>query len=99
MIWTRVYISGNKRMTISKDHKQDSESLKSNSKTHHEHKNAEIEVDPALLEILVCPLTKTTLVYDKKRNELISKAAKLAFPIKKGIPIMLIDLARPLDHK
>jgi uncharacterized protein YbaR (Trm112 family) len=54
-------------------------------------------VDPKLLEILVCPLTKTTLEYDARRQELISRAAKLAFPIRRGVPIMLPDEARPLD--
>ena len=55
-------------------------------------------VDPRLLEILVCPLTKTTLEYDAARQELISHAAKLAYPIRDGIPIMLADEARPLDE-
>jgi uncharacterized protein YbaR (Trm112 family) len=54
-------------------------------------------IDPKLLEILVCPLTKTTLEYDAERQELISRAAKLAYPIRDGIPIMLPDEARPLD--
>lgn len=53
-------------------------------------------VDPRLLEILVCPLTKTGLVYDAVRQELISEAAKLAYPIRDGIPIMLPEEARPL---
>lgn len=57
------------------------------------------KVDPRLLEMLVCPLTKTSLSYDEKNQELISKAAGLAYPIRSGIPIMLIDEARPLDHK
>ena len=56
-----------------------------------------VPVDPRLLEILVCPLTKTTLVYDRERNELISQAAGLAYPIRDGIPIMLPDEARKLD--
>ena len=56
-----------------------------------------VPVDPRLLEILVCPLTKTTLVYDREHNELISKAAGLAYPIRDGIPIMLPDEARKLD--
>jgi len=55
------------------------------------------EVDPKLLEILVCPLTKTTLRYDRARQELISDAAQLAYPIRDGIPIMLPEEARPLD--
>jgi uncharacterized protein YbaR (Trm112 family) len=56
-----------------------------------------VPVDPRLLEILVCPLTKTTLTYDRERNELVSKAAGLAYPIRDGIPIMLPDEARKLD--
>ena len=53
-------------------------------------------VDPKLLEILVCPLTKGPLEYDKAKGELISKQANLAYPIRDGIPIMLVDEARPL---
>ncbi|MFW2391270.1 MAG: Trm112 family protein [Alphaproteobacteria bacterium] len=55
-------------------------------------------VDPKLLEVLVCPLTKTSLDYDAKRQELISRAAGLAFPIRDGIPIMLPEEARKLDE-
>ena len=54
-------------------------------------------VDPKLLEILVCPLTKTVLEYDENAQELISQAAKLAYPIRDGIPIMLVDEARRID--
>jgi uncharacterized protein len=54
-------------------------------------------VDPKLLEILVCPVTKATLEYDAEKQELISRAAKLAYPIRDGIPIMLADEARRLD--
>ena len=54
-------------------------------------------IDPKLLQILVCPLTKTSLRYDKEKQELISDKAKLAFPIRDGIPIMLADEARELD--
>jgi len=54
-------------------------------------------VDPKLLEILVCPLTKTTLEYDAAKQELISRKAKLAYPIRDGIPIMLPEEARRLD--
>jgi len=54
-------------------------------------------VDARLLEILVCPRTKTSLVYDEARQELISRAARLAFPIREGIPIMLEEEARQLD--
>ena len=53
-------------------------------------------VDPKLLEILVCPVTKETLVYDAAAQELISKGARLAYPIRDGIPIMLPEEARPL---
>ena len=56
-----------------------------------------MEVDPKLLEILVCPVTKTTLRYDREKQELISDKARLAFPIRDGIPIMLTDEARSLD--
>ncbi len=55
------------------------------------------DIDPRLLEILVCPVTKQTLVYDRERQELVSKAAKLAFPIREGIPIMLAEEARSID--
>ena len=55
------------------------------------------ELDPRLLEILVCPVTKTRLTYDRERQELISEAGRLAFPIRDGIPIMLTDEARNLD--
>lgn len=54
-------------------------------------------VDPRLLEILVCPLTKGPLEYDAEAQELISRKARLAYPIRDGIPIMLADEARPLD--
>jgi uncharacterized protein YbaR (Trm112 family) len=54
-------------------------------------------VDPKLLELLVCPLTKGPLTYDRQNQELISEQAGLAFPIRDGIPIMLIDEARRLD--
>ncbi|AUN30680.1 Trm112 family protein [Niveispirillum cyanobacteriorum] len=54
-------------------------------------------VDPRLLEILVCPLTKAPLRYDAAAQELISEQAKLAYPIRDGIPIMLVDEARRLD--
>ncbi|WP_099906814.1 Trm112 family protein, partial [Methylobacterium frigidaeris] len=52
-------------------------------------------VDPKLLELLVCPLTKERLEYDSARQELISRSAKLAYPIRDGIPIMLPEEARP----
>ncbi|TVR06990.1 MAG: Trm112 family protein [Salinarimonadaceae bacterium] len=53
-------------------------------------------IDPKLLEILVCPLTKATLEYDAQKQELISRQARLAYPIRDGIPIMLPEEARPL---
>ncbi|WP_020590375.1 Trm112 family protein [Kiloniella laminariae] len=55
-------------------------------------------VDRKLLEILVCPVTKGPLEYDSAKNELISRQAKLAYPIREGIPIMLADEARTLDQ-
>jgi len=55
------------------------------------------QIDPKLLEILVCPLTKQPLRYDRERQELISDGAHLAFPIRDGIPIMLVDEARQID--
>ena len=58
---------------------------------------ANSEVDPKLLEILVCPMTKGPLRYDRDKQELISDQAKLAYPIRDGIPIMLIDEARKLE--
>ncbi len=54
-------------------------------------------IDPKLLEILVCPLTKGSLEYDRARQELVSRQARLAYPIRDGIPIMLPEEARPLD--
>ena len=54
-------------------------------------------LSPKLLEMLVCPLTKGTLKYDEERQELISEKAKLAYPIRDGVPIMLVDEARKLD--
>jgi hypothetical protein len=56
-------------------------------------------VDAKLLELLVCPLTHKPLRYDRKRQELISDAAGLAFPIRDGIPIMLEDEARPIEDR
>jgi len=55
-------------------------------------------IDPMLLEILVCPLTKGPLSYDAQRQELVSEKARLAYPIRDGIPIMLVDEARRLDE-
>jgi uncharacterized protein YbaR (Trm112 family) len=55
-----------------------------------------MDIDPKLLEILVCPLTKTTLIYDREKQELVSKAAGLAYPVRNGIPVMLPGEAREL---
>ncbi|MCL4714337.1 MAG: Trm112 family protein [Hyphomonadaceae bacterium] len=54
------------------------------------------EPDPKLLEVLVCPQTRTPLRYDRERQELISERARLAYPVRDGVPIMLIDEAREL---
>ncbi|MBS0386434.1 MAG: Trm112 family protein [Proteobacteria bacterium] len=54
------------------------------------------DVDPKLLEVLVCPQTRTPLRYDRDKRELISDAARLAYPVRNGLPIMLIDEAREL---
>ncbi|MCG8696361.1 MAG: Trm112 family protein [Minwuiales bacterium] len=59
---------------------------------------ASMVVDPKLLELLVCPLTKGPLTYDRDAQELISEKARLAYPIRDGIPIMLVDEARSLDE-
>lgn len=58
---------------------------------------SEPQFDRRMLEALICPLTQAPLVYDAERQELISRPAKLAFPIRDGIPIMLVDEARKLD--
>ncbi|GGA19595.1 Trm112 family protein [Neptunicoccus cionae] len=55
------------------------------------------KTDPKMLEALICPVTHTLLRYDAEAHELVSKKARLAFPIRNGIPVMLIDEARPLD--
>jgi hypothetical protein len=54
-------------------------------------------VDPRLLEVLVCPVTRGKLTYDREQQELVSRGAKLAFPIRDGVPIMLTEEARVLD--
>ena len=54
-------------------------------------------MDPKLLEILVCPVTKGPLIYDREKQELVSKSARLAYPIRDGIPVMLEDEARRLE--
>lgn len=55
------------------------------------------EPDPRLLEVLVCPVTRTRLDYDRERRELVSRAAGLAYPIRDGVPVMLPEEARRLD--
>lgn len=55
-------------------------------------------VDPRLLEILVCPVTRSQLRYDRERQELISASARLAYPIRDGVPVMLVDEARTLNE-
>lgn len=57
------------------------------------------EPDPKLLEILICPLTRGKLVYDRENQELVSKIAKLAYPIREGIPILIPAQARELDSE
>lgn len=59
---------------------------------------AQPDVDPKLLELLVCPVTKGPLDYDRAKGELISTKAGLAYPVRDGIPIMLADEARKLDQ-
>jgi hypothetical protein len=59
--------------------------------------NTPSSVDPRLLEVLVCPVTRGRLSYDRERQELVSAGAKLAFPIRDGVPILLPDEARKLD--
>jgi hypothetical protein len=54
-------------------------------------------IDPRLLEVLVCPVTRGPLTWDRDANELVSKGAKLAFPIREGVPIMLAEEARQID--
>jgi hypothetical protein len=56
------------------------------------------EVDPRLLEVLVCPLTKGPLTYDRAAQELISRGAKLAYPVRDGVPVMLPEEARALGE-
>lgn len=54
-------------------------------------------IDPKMMELLVCPLTKSNLVFDVERNELVSAKAKLAYPIRDGIPIMLVSESRKIE--
>jgi uncharacterized protein YbaR (Trm112 family) len=64
----------------------------------HESGERSERVDPRLLELLVCPLTKTRLEYDEARQELVSRAAGLAYPIRHGVPLMTSEAARRLDE-
>lgn len=64
----------------------------------HDKKGQPEQIDPKLLEILVCPLTKTTLQYDAAAQELISRTAGLAYPIRNGVPLMTVEAARRLDE-
>jgi uncharacterized protein YbaR (Trm112 family) len=57
----------------------------------------ETPFDPKMLEAMVCPMTQATLTYDAEKQELVSKSANVAFPIRNGIPVMLMDEARQLD--
>ena len=59
--------------------------------------NTPVSVDPRLLEVLVCPVTRGALTYDRAAGELVSRGAKLAFPIREGVPIMLAEEARQID--
>ncbi len=58
---------------------------------------AAMTLDPGLLSILVCPLTRTPLVYDEARQELVSDAAGLAYPVRDGVPVMLVEIARKTE--
>ena len=60
------------------------------------HQQNQVDVDPRLLEVLVCPLTRSALFYDRSRQELISQQARKAFPVRSGVPIMLVEEARDL---
>jgi uncharacterized protein YbaR (Trm112 family) len=62
------------------------------------HETTEVDVDPRLLEILVCPVTRGPLEFDRIRGELISRSARLAYPIRDGVPIMLPEEARELGE-
>ena len=59
--------------------------------------NEDADIDSRLLEILVCPVTRGPLTYDRERRELVSEGARLAYPIREGVPIMLPEEARALD--
>jgi len=71
--------------------------MENSKKTGSERQPPQERCDPEILELLVCPLTKKPLDYDEAKQELISRTAGLAYPIKNGIPIMLVDHARQID--
>ncbi|MGJ0507416.1 MAG: Trm112 family protein [Methylocystis sp.] len=73
------------------------ENIDAGADPHEPNAHEATRVDPKLLEILVCPLTKSSLDYDRNRQELISRSARLAYPIRDGIPIMLPEEARQID--
>jgi uncharacterized protein YbaR (Trm112 family) len=62
------------------------------------HATPRAAVDPRLLEVLVCPLTRGPLTYDRARAELVSRTARLAYPVRDGVPVMLPEEARPLGE-
>lgn len=68
----------------------------SNQSQANQNETGDAGVDPRLLEVLVCPVTRSALTYDREANELVSRAAGLAFPIRNGVPVMLRDEARDL---
>ncbi len=70
--------------------------MASKNKQDTEKKTTPREIDPVLLELLVCPVCQGALTYDREKNELISKQAGLAYPIRDGVPIMLVDEARKI---
>ncbi len=77
--------------------KDDASRCDTSSKAHSPHSASDEQPDPRLLELLVCPVTKTRLTYDASKAELISKAAGLAFPVRNGVPLMIVEAARNLD--
>jgi uncharacterized protein len=69
----------------------------SGAQKNHDDASDDQGVDPRLLEVLVCPVTRSALTYDREANELVSRAAGLAFPIRNGVPVMLRDEARDIS--
>ena len=94
MLKKQKCVNKQRRLAIAKHYPE----LKNKGMTPREEEKMAIrKTDPKLLDILVCPLTKTPLEYDEKAQELISRQAGLAYPIRDGIPVMLVDEARQLD--